>query len=181
MCGDPHGRSISDKKTLILIAFGRFHTGHALKPDIRPGEEYVTIGNDDPEAQRRHRERLNEDRSDEADELLSEERRMAQLAEGILRQRRRRTDYFRASMFSEAGWDMLLELYVRDSCGASATAAQLLMAATTPTSTAARWLDYLEAEGLVVRRGHPLDPGTEFIELTDKAWQAMEAYLTAVR
>lgn len=141
----------------------------------------MAISNDDPEAQRQHREKLDKGRSEKPDQLLSEERRMVRVADGILRQRRRRNEYFKAAMFSEPGWDMLLELYVRDSSGASATAAQLLMAAATPTSTAARWLEYLEAEGLVIRRAHPLDPGTEFIELTDKAWQAMEDYLTAVR
>lgn len=106
---------------------------------------------------------------------------MARVAEGILRQRLRRKEYFKASMFSEPGWDMLLELYVLDSSGGSATAAQLLIAAATSTSTAVRWLEYLEEEGLVIRRPHPVDPETEFIELTEEAWQAMEAYLTAVR
>lgn len=76
---------------------------------------------------------------------------------------------------------MLLELYVRDNSGGSATTAQLLTAAAVPVSTATRWLGYLEEEGLVIRRPHPIDAATEFIELTDKAWQAMEAYLTAVR
>lgn len=115
------------------------------------------------------------------DELLSEEYRTARVAESILRQRRRRNEYFRASLFAEPAWDMLLELYVRDSSGASATAAQLLMATVTPTSTATRWLALLEDDGWIIRRAHPFQAGTDFVELTDKAREAMKAYLTAVR
>ena len=106
---------------------------------------------------------------------------MGRVAEGILRQRRRRHEYFKASLFDEPGWNLLLQLYVRDSAGGSTTAEELLTSAATMASMAARWLAHLEEEGLVVRVAHPSDPATEFIELTNESRQAMEAYLTDVR
>ena len=106
---------------------------------------------------------------------------MARVAEGILRQRRRRNDYFGASLFAESGWELLLELYLRESSGSSTTAEQLLATVLSPTSIAARWLKHLQEAGLVRRLVHPRELGTEFVELTNKSRQAMEAYLAAVR
>lgn len=115
------------------------------------------------------------------DEVLSEECRMARVAEGILRQRRRRKDYFGTSLFAESGWDLLLELYVGESSGSSTTAEQLLTSTMGPPSIAARWLEHLQEEGLVRRLMHRGKSGTEFVELTNKSRLAMEAYLAAVR
>lgn len=70
---------------------------------------------------------------------------------------------------------------MRESSGSSTTAEQLLTTAQSPTSIAARWLEHLQEEGLVRRLMHPRKLGTEFVELTNKSRQAMEAYLAAVR
>jgi DNA-binding MarR family transcriptional regulator len=84
-------------------------------------------------------------------------------------------------MFGEAAWDMLLELYVRENAGTTSTSAQLVAASGTPGSTAGRWLEHLAKEALVMRRRHPLDPGTEFIELSEKGREALDRYLSAIQ
>lgn len=98
-------------------------------------------------------------------------------AQCILQRRQRRNGLFDRAIFGEPGWDMLLTLFVRDGSGASSTAVQLLTAAATAPSTGVRWLGYLEKEGLVARRKHPLDQETEFVELTDAARDSLERYL----
>ena len=98
-------------------------------------------------------------------------------AQCILQRRQRRNDLFNRDIFGEPAWDMLLTLFVRDSSGASSTAVQLVTAAETAPSTGVRWLGYLEKEGLVTRRRHPLDHQTEFVELTDRARDSLERYL----
>jgi len=98
----------------------------------------------------------------------------------ILEARRRRREEFDPSMFGEPAWEMLLELFVRDSAGLSSTASQLKAVARVLPSTGSRWLQYLEQQALLARRGHPLDPSTEFVELTDKGRQALERYLSSL-
>ena len=99
-------------------------------------------------------------------------------AQSILQRRQRRKYLFAPAIFGEPAWDMLLTLFVRDGSGASSTAVQLETAAATAPSTGVRWLSYLEKEGLVTRRKHALDHETEFVELTDRARDALERYLS---
>lgn len=81
----------------------------------------------------------------------------------------------------DPAWDMLLQVYIRDTSGASTTASQLKQASLVPPSTAERWLEYLEKEGLVRGKPHPTDEATEFVELTDNTREALERYLAVVR
>ena len=83
-------------------------------------------------------------------------------------------------MFGETAWEMLLKLYVRYHTGRSSTVAQLQRGSRTHDSTASRWLGHLEEQGLVVRRAHPMDSTTTFIELTDAATEALDSYLGSI-
>lgn len=83
-------------------------------------------------------------------------------------------------MFGETAWEMLLNLYVRYHTGRSSTAAQLQRASRNAPSTANRWLGHLEEQELVIRRAHPVDSTTEFVELTDAAREALDRYLGAI-
>lgn len=113
--------------------------------------------------------------------MLSHECELVQTAEAIIVRRRRRYEEFDTALFGEPAWDMLLELYVRETSGASSTVEQLQTAAEPASSAAERWLRYVEIGGLIARRPHPHDQGTVFVQLTDKGRQALDRYLTAIR
>jgi DNA-binding MarR family transcriptional regulator len=112
---------------------------------------------------------------------LDQERTMQELARTILRSRKRRSDEFSATIFGEPAWEMLLELFVQESAGASTTTVLLHAGTKMPQSAVERWIRHLENCDLLVRRSHPVDPETEFVELTDDARQALERYLLALR
>lgn len=105
---------------------------------------------------------------------------MLRAARQIMERRRLREEEFRPTFFGEPAWEMLLELYIRESSGTSTTVAQLQARSGSPASTVGRWLHLLDREGLVSRRPHPVDHGTEFVELADRARESLERYLEAI-
>lgn len=82
---------------------------------------------------------------------------------------------------SEPAWDMLIELYFRESTGDFTTGSLLKDAAGVPTSTACRWLKHLTREEFIRIRPHPAEPEIEFVELTDRARDALERVFMKVR
>jgi DNA-binding MarR family transcriptional regulator len=116
----------------------------------------------------------------EPSDKLTEECRMRRIAERLLRQRQQRSDYVSSTLFAEPGWDMLLELYVIENSGSSTAASALLPHSAITKSTKARWLDHLEQLRLVRRRAHPLEPDTEFVELTNEGARELERYLSSI-
>lgn len=111
-----------------------------------------------------------------------EERRrdvsLVRLAESILSDRRRRSEIFNPAMFGEPAWELLLTLFVMDRQGPRLTIGALAQAAGAKLTTALRWLEYLEDQDFVRREPHPNDMRTAFIELTDKAREALRLYLS---
>jgi DNA-binding MarR family transcriptional regulator len=73
----------------------------------------------------------------------------------------------------------MLEVYVREASGLSATATDLQAELAQPSSTAVRWLKVLEEQGLIRRK--LLLTGVELIGLTSDARSALNDYLTAVQ
>jgi DNA-binding MarR family transcriptional regulator len=115
------------------------------------------------------------------DEGLDEQRRdftLVRLARAILDDRRRRSEIFNPAMFGEPAWELLLTLFVNDRHGARLTIGGLAQLAGAKLTTALRWLEYLEDQQFVRREQHPNDARTAFIELTDKAREALEMYLS---
>jgi DNA-binding MarR family transcriptional regulator len=90
--------------------------------------------------------------------------------------RQRRSQFFSSAMFGEPAWDMLLALYVIEQSGPRHTIVKLVAQAAAPATTALRWLEYLDKERLVVRHSNPIDRRTTFIEISDKARLALDAY-----
>ena len=72
------------------------------------------------------------------------------LAEAILEFRKGRGNEFPVGLFSEAGWEFLLALFIPDADGKSATGRGLCKELGTAPSVESRWLKYLSDEGLVV-------------------------------
>jgi DNA-binding MarR family transcriptional regulator len=83
-------------------------------------------------------------------------------------------------MFGEAAWDMMLVLYVTEKSNARYTVNGLVELAGVPPTTALRWLDYLEQQELVARSPNPTDKRVYYVEITDKAREAIEAYFSHV-
>lgn len=96
----------------------------------------------------------------------------------IFAARRKRSQIFGKGMFGEPAWDMLIALYAGDTDGARVTIGRLSELTEAPLTTAIRWLDYLEQQGLVHREPHPTDRRAIFVELTDKGRSVMERYLS---
>ncbi len=90
-----------------------------------------------------------------------------------------RSDFFNKDMFGEAAWDMLLALYVAEQSGTRHTVSGLASLSGVATTTALRWLDFLQTEELVARRSSPIDRRVFYIELTDKAREGLDAYFSA--
>lgn len=98
-------------------------------------------------------------------------------ARQIYRDRRRRFVHFGVEMFGEPAWDMLLILYLEEG-GQRQSQRRLAEVSGAPKSTAMRWIDYLDREGLVRVESHPTDKRRNFVALSDKGRQRLELFLS---
>ena len=98
----------------------------------------------------------------------------------ILRVRSMRGKFFKAELFADPAWDMLLDLYRAELDQYRVSVTSLCTASGVPTSTALRWLHTLEQDGLITRRQDPLDGRRTFVALASTAVEAMEAYFSAI-
>lgn len=142
--------------------------------------ECLAISHDSPAYQSRRRPKAGARRNFRGRTSFADEVAIVRIAQAIRQLRRVRRDEFGLAV-GEPAWDMLVELYYRDSIGASTTAMQLKEASFVPGSSAHRWIKHLEQEGLVRIKAHPEDGRTGFVELTDDGREALELYLTEVR
>lgn len=99
-------------------------------------------------------------------------------AREIFANRKRRTRYLNSTLFGEPAWDMLLGLYISSELGPRATVSRITEISGAAQSTALRRLAYLESEQFVRREPHPTDGRIVFVSLTEKAYEALEAYLS---
>lgn len=95
--------------------------------------------------------------------------------------RRRLYALFGRRLFSDPSWDILLELFVSTLEGRQVTVSTACMAACAPTTTALRHIAYLVQEGLVVRRPHPADARSTYLELTEQAVARLTQYFSESR
>lgn len=97
----------------------------------------------------------------------------------ILKARRRRAEFFQQSLFADAAWDMLLELYAAELSQHRMSVTALCIGANVPHTTALRRMKRLEKLGLVRRSADPMDGRRIFVGITPKAFDAMEALFAA--
>ena len=109
----------------------------------------------------------------------AEQARSIELARRILAMRRLR-DRLLGSFFSEPSWDILLELYVQTHEGKTVTVSQLSLSTGAPPTTALRWIKRLTDEGIFVRTADPRDGRRVFIDLSERAAEAIAAYVRAI-
>jgi DNA-binding MarR family transcriptional regulator len=94
----------------------------------------------------------------------------------VLRARRNRATFFKADLFADPAWDMLLALYAAELGQRRVTVSSLCRAAAVPPTTALRWISTLVAQRLVVRSADPFDGRRVFVAMSDKARIAMTGY-----
>jgi hypothetical protein len=92
--------------------------------------------------------------------------------------RRRLYGLFGRRLFCDPSWDILLELFVSTLEGRKVTVSTACMAACAPTTTALRHIAYLVQEGLVMRRPHPADARSTYLELTEPAIAKLTQYFS---
>ena len=103
----------------------------------------------------------------------------ATIAEAVRAELRARTSrklFFKASLFSEPAWDILLELFEAEQRGVGIQISALGTRSNVKPTTALRWIAALEAEQLIERRPDRLDRRRWFIVLTDRGSRAMTDY-----
>jgi DNA-binding transcriptional ArsR family regulator len=101
----------------------------------------------------------------------------ADLARHLYRQRRRREQYFSAKLFGEPGWDLLLDLYIARCEGKKRSTKSACIGSGVAQTTALRWLERLEKEGLILRWRDVHDERQTLISLTDEAFARVTAHL----
>lgn len=98
-----------------------------------------------------------------------------------IRARRRRDEFFKAHLFADPAWDILLDLYLSYLEGRTDVVSSVCVAAAVPATTALRWIGALEGEGLVVRLPDESDRRRVMVRLTTDALARIEAYFAAIR
>jgi hypothetical protein len=102
-----------------------------------------------------------------------------QMVQRVYQGRRDRNIFFKdILLFSEPGWDILLDLYISELMGKKISVTSSCIASCAPTTTALRWLAELEGQGLVSRELDPTDKRRIFVGLTDDGRSRMQAYVS---
>ena len=102
------------------------------------------------------------------------------LVRKIIRQRQARGRYFDAGLFADPAWDMLLDLTASRVEMKRISVSSLCIASGVPPTTALRWIGQMVEAGLFTRVCDDSDRRRAFIELTDKAVDAMAGYFAEI-
>lgn len=103
---------------------------------------------------------------------------LVSLAEEELRRRRIRYRHLPQHLFGEAGWTMLLDLFVSQYRGRNIATTSACFASDVPSTTALRWLDVLERFELVERWAAENDKRVKYVSLTNDGDAAIRAILS---
>ena len=95
----------------------------------------------------------------------------------LIRSRNLRGQFFSKGLFADPAWDMILDLYVSEIIRIRVSVSSLCIASNVPASTALRWMNVLESEGLVSRSPDAHDRRRYFVSLTKMGLGAMNGYL----
>lgn len=95
----------------------------------------------------------------------------------VIAARAARRQFFAADLFADPAWDILLELYALHCEQQRTSVSKLCIAVAVPATTALRWIDKLQSEGLLDRAADPLDARRIWVAISPKGMDAMESYL----
>lgn len=104
----------------------------------------------------------------------------ARLVRRIIRQRQWRARFLDGDLFADPAWDMLLDLAASRVEGKRVSVTSLCIASGVPPTTALRWIGQLVEAGLFARVCDDADRRRAFIELTDKAVDALSRYFSEI-
>ncbi len=102
------------------------------------------------------------------------------LVRRIIRQRQQRARCFDAELFADPAWDMLLDLTAARGEMKRVSVTSLCIAAAVPPTTALRWIGQMCEVGIFQRVEDMADRRRAFIELSDKAADAMSRYFDLI-
>ena len=103
--------------------------------------------------------------------------KLAALASALSRMRQRRGRQFPAELFSEPGWDMLLDLFINRVRGLRVATTSLCLASNAPQATALRYIAKLEEHGMLRKFAAPEDRRMVLIEISAKGFGLMRKSL----
>lgn len=98
----------------------------------------------------------------------------------VIDARAARRQFFGSNLFADPAWDILLELYVLRREQRRTSVSKLCIAAEVPGTTASRWLDRLNTDGLIERQNDPLDARRVWVSLSTTGLALMESYLAGL-
>ena len=104
----------------------------------------------------------------------------ARLVRQIIAQRTARSKFLDPELFADPAWDMLLDLTAARVEHNRVSVTSLCIASGVPPTTALRWIGQMVESGLFDRVEDDADRRRAFIELSDKAADAMARYFTEI-
>lgn len=84
------------------------------------------------------------------------------------------------SIFGEPAWDMLLDLFIRQAQQEQISIKSACRQSQGPASTAMRWLNVLEHNGLIAVKQDPGDNSRHLVHLTAAGYEGMLRYLESI-
>jgi DNA-binding MarR family transcriptional regulator len=100
-----------------------------------------------------------------------------QFVRRVLAARAARRQFFNPDLFADPAWDILLELYALRCEQHRTSVSKLCIAAAVPTTTALRWIEKLQAEGLLEREADKNDGRRIWVGISDSGFESVKAYL----
>ena len=98
----------------------------------------------------------------------------------LIEMRRIRFRHFETALFTNPGWDMLLDIMALRLAGRQVPVSSACVAAGVPATTALRLISALVEAGLVSRRADPADGRRVLVDLTEDGRCRMEVFLRAI-
>lgn len=114
--------------------------------------------------------------ADEGDVLIPAPAHLRRRAQALQQSRSRRAEFLDADLFSDAAWDILLELYVADHTG-GVSDETVGRAARIAPSIAWRWVAILQERGLIARSASTGPAREKHVRLSPKGRRAISRYL----
>jgi DNA-binding MarR family transcriptional regulator len=99
--------------------------------------------------------------------------RTGRIAARLYASRRTRTNHLPANLFGEPAWDILLDLVIQQSQLNSVSVTSAGLASGVPATTALRWIQQLEQDGLVERLPSDMDRRVHYLKLTQYGLKVM--------
>ena len=102
------------------------------------------------------------------------------LVRRVIQQRQARAEFFDGELFADPAWDMLLDLTAARADHTRVSITSLCIASGVPPTTALRWIGQMVEAGLFERVDDDTDRRRAFIQLSDKAADAMARYFVQI-